>query len=460
MFLALYLLSKASFAQTLQPAPPAETCNDLCDRRTLYDIIFGCVATIFACTWVSVHPNVPPARLGVFKSTSRRLSMMLVAIIAPEIVVAFAARQFIFSRKFAEEFDKIDKSQPDGTDSEMSSTEAHSQNVSALDIETQHQSIPMERRSLLWPQHLFKSSQLAKESEKKLSKAHGFFFAMGGFVSHGGFPITTLDQISGKSDVAKDYRKDIRGLREEEIKDKSKGDALSKGLALFQVLWFITQCLGRQIQHLPITSLEIATIAFAVLNIFIWVLWWNKPLSIDVPVCIGPQDVTRGTLGKTDLFERILSGPLIGDYDSYVPERSTSVPLFWSSSDDEMGEDDHQPVLFEMFLGCVFGGIHCLGWNSDFPSLVESMMWKVAAVFITCLPVACAVFVAAALGNEYLEKKFLEGVAVLWGSLTVIGMPLYIIARVFLLILPLTSLRNLPAGVLRQVDWTVYIPHL
>ncbi|KAJ7592053.1 hypothetical protein C8J56DRAFT_520553 [Mycena floridula] len=242
----------------------------------------------------------------------------------------------------------------------MSSTEAPSQNVSTLNIETQHQSIPMERQSLLRSWHLFGSPPSAKEAgKKKLSKAHGFFFAMGGFVSHGGFPITTLDQISGKSDVAKGYRKDIQRHREEEINDRSKGDALSKGLALFQVLWFITQCIGHQIQHLPITSLEIATIAFAVLNIFIWHLWWNKPLGIDVPVCIGPQDVTGGTLAKTDLEQRIFSGPLLGEYHSYLPEHSTSVPLFWSS---------------------------------DLPSLVESMMWKVAAVFITGFPVAWVVF--------------------------------------------------------------------
>ncbi|KAJ7592049.1 hypothetical protein C8J56DRAFT_1131472 [Mycena floridula] len=102
MLLALYLLSKASFAQTLQPAPPAETCNDLYNCRKLYDIIFGCCATIFACTWVSIHPNVPPPGLGVFKSTFRRLSMMLVAIIVPEVVVFSAARQFMFAWKFAE----------------------------------------------------------------------------------------------------------------------------------------------------------------------------------------------------------------------------------------------------------------------------------------------------------------------------------------------------------------------
>ncbi|KAJ7897947.1 hypothetical protein B0H14DRAFT_2224884, partial [Mycena olivaceomarginata] len=63
----------------------------------------------------------------------------------------------------------------------------------------------------------------------------------------------------------------------------SKGDALSKGMALFQGLWFTLQCLARVHQTLPVTELEAATLAFAVVNIFIWILWWNKPLDVQRP---------------------------------------------------------------------------------------------------------------------------------------------------------------------------------
>ncbi|KAJ7909685.1 hypothetical protein B0H13DRAFT_2013880 [Mycena leptocephala] len=37
---------------------------------------------------------------------------------------------------------------------------------------------------------------------------------------------------------------------------------------------------------------------------------------------------------------------------------------------------------------------------------------------------------------------------------------LYILARLFLITLPFTTLRALPPGVLIDVDWNVYIPHL
>jgi hypothetical protein len=48
-----------------------------------------------------VHPNVPApnqSRLALFW---RRLKMMLIAVIAPEIMVGFAARQFLAARSLS-----------------------------------------------------------------------------------------------------------------------------------------------------------------------------------------------------------------------------------------------------------------------------------------------------------------------------------------------------------------------
>ncbi|KAJ7735146.1 hypothetical protein B0H16DRAFT_1327181, partial [Mycena metata] len=51
--------------------------------------------------------------------------------------------------------------------------------------------------------------------------------------------------------------------------DKSNSDTLSKGVAFLQGLWFVAQCLTRFFQYLPVTQLEVATLAFAVLNVLI-----------------------------------------------------------------------------------------------------------------------------------------------------------------------------------------------
>lgn len=57
----------------------ADSCADINNCRKLFDIIWGCLATIFACSWVSVHPNVPPPDQSQLALLWGRLKMMLIA---------------------------------------------------------------------------------------------------------------------------------------------------------------------------------------------------------------------------------------------------------------------------------------------------------------------------------------------------------------------------------------------
>jgi len=70
----------------------------------------------------------------------------------------------------------------------------------------------------------------------------------------------------------------------EEIKDRSKGDGLLKLIAVLQTLWFITQCIARGVQGLPLTQLELVTLAIVVLNVAASAFWWRKPLGVEEPM--------------------------------------------------------------------------------------------------------------------------------------------------------------------------------
>ncbi|KAJ7228057.1 hypothetical protein C8J57DRAFT_1583568 [Mycena rebaudengoi] len=148
----------------------------------------------------------------------------------------------------------------------------------------------------------------------------------------------------------------------EDMKDKSKGDALSKGVASAQGAWFMTQCLARLAQNLPVSELEIATLAFAVVNVFIWLLWWNKPLDVQRPIVVIPLDDQHpmsplGVSSRYGWMNRLI-GVLNGHYSVYDPAAHTSVPSFWSTSADE--HDKPNFVFFiECLIGTIFGAIHC-----------------------------------------------------------------------------------------------------
>ncbi|KAJ7838787.1 hypothetical protein B0H14DRAFT_3699765 [Mycena olivaceomarginata] len=75
------------------------------NNRTLFSIVSSCLATVFACTWVSVHPNVPRPSQSNLALSWRRFCLMLVAVIAPELMAGFAARQFLDARWFSKKYD-------------------------------------------------------------------------------------------------------------------------------------------------------------------------------------------------------------------------------------------------------------------------------------------------------------------------------------------------------------------
>jgi hypothetical protein len=64
--------------------------------------VWSCLVTILLCTWVSVHPNIPGPDEEWPKITLRRVGIMLAALIAPELVIAWAMRQRLLAHELAD----------------------------------------------------------------------------------------------------------------------------------------------------------------------------------------------------------------------------------------------------------------------------------------------------------------------------------------------------------------------
>ncbi|KAG2131976.1 hypothetical protein BD769DRAFT_597782 [Suillus cothurnatus] len=54
------------------------------NTRTLRDIIWSCAATLFACAWSTNHLNIPGMDKGKFTVFSRRLGIIVIALITPD----------------------------------------------------------------------------------------------------------------------------------------------------------------------------------------------------------------------------------------------------------------------------------------------------------------------------------------------------------------------------------------
>ncbi|KAF8204237.1 hypothetical protein K438DRAFT_1580060 [Mycena galopus ATCC 62051] len=196
-------------------------CNDLHQCRTLWNIIWSCLATIFACIWVSLHMDIIPCT-PPDSPLLRKLRVAVAAIIAPEMVIYWATIQHIAARR-------ITKDNPE------------------------------------------------------LSMTHAFFILMGGFV----------DGDASDKPIPVHRLSNVHSIPKKEIQGRSKADALSKAIVVLQTAWFITQCIARRIRHLPLTTLEIFTAAFAVLCLGQYLLWWNKPLDVRLPFIVTTKADNR-----------------------------------------------------------------------------------------------------------------------------------------------------------------------
>ncbi|KAK3359484.1 hypothetical protein B0T25DRAFT_448037 [Lasiosphaeria hispida] len=112
-------------------------------------------------------------------------------------------------------------------------------------------------------------------------------------------------------------------------------------------------------------------------------------------------------------------------------------------------------------LPAAYGGIHLAAINFQFPTYVESLLWKISSIYImVALPVLFPM--------GYLQREIwyviqdpyddiVEVVYALFGILALLG---YALARSFLVVESFASLRAEPIGVYWTPAWLQMIPHI
>ena len=69
----------------------------------------------------------------------------------------------------------------------------------------------------------------------------------------------------------------------EDIEDKSKADTLAKFIVVLHATWFLVQAVARTVSGLPLTLLEIHTVAHVICTFVIYGLWFQKPYNVNRP---------------------------------------------------------------------------------------------------------------------------------------------------------------------------------
>ena len=304
---------------------------------------------------------------------------------------------------------------------------------------------------------------------------HGFFIIMGGFhlfehnseETSNNHPCISREDDKPlhpleESDLSC-YSKSFTMPTEAEIKDRGKSDWLVRSLIVLQMSWFVMQCIAHGIKHLPVTHLEIVTLAYVAMNFVIYVFWWNKPLNVSRPVRVfrnsgesepsetQPQSISAARISTGETIDKSLDAIFIfiGGQDEDVNlSCEDRVPRFWANS-----TTDNARIANVIMLGA----IHCIAWGFPFPMHKELLIWWVSSVTITAIPIYIPLMISLGTWLQNMNFDIVGNIAYFSFFPAFI---LYIIAQAVTLVLALTSLRELPPGALDTIHWTTFIPHI
>ncbi|KAJ8118281.1 hypothetical protein OPT61_g725 [Boeremia exigua] len=255
--------------------------------RGTIGLIWGCLATIFLCTWNAVHPSVPAVKDGPWRVFWRRVGYMLIALATPE----FASGQAIYER---------------------------------------------------W------AARVVQAKSPRWSLTQCFFLTMGGFVVRSGGETVSLSPEALLQLLDERVLPWPSRSIEPEILDRSKADWVLKSLALLQATWFVTQVIGRAAQGLPTTTLELFALGIIFCALFTYVAWWSKPLDVRGPIFLeleGPLAIRKETYKRVSL----LSPTSVGD-ESRMPVALTVGITIVFGALHLVGWQFHFPTNLEKWL--------------------------------------------------------------------------------------------------------------
>ena len=401
--------------------------------RGTFDIILSCLFVLLTCTWAVLHVNLP-AQTDTFLTTwLRKFRWAVLAVFAPEIVTLFAACQWSSARSSVRSMHELGAS---------------------------HWTI-----------------------------VHGFYADSGGFILHTpDMPPFPVDTRALQYLIENRYL-EVPEIKKDDIQDRSKTDKFAKTVAVVQSGWMIAQCIGRLVQSLDTTPLELVTVAFTVCTVASYFSWMEKPLDIEghsnltittttseilrnagpaarQPYVDTPMDFVGGcgvqqgpgAWGRRQYFKSFggpRSRPLQRIPDDYTPPPRT-VRLAFS----------------QWAISMIHGAIHVAGWKYPFPTLAEQYLWRSGSAALLAIVILWGIVEILAVSPGLNFTIILLGI---WEKTTTskslwrrwaLDLPatlcavLYIIARITLLVQAVVILRSMPCSVYKTVNWTNFIPHV
>ena len=431
------------------------------DGRGTIDILYNCLVTTFLCSWSALFLNIPAEYIGPLAFVAHKLRFMIFAIAFPEMLTGMAAEQWRSACQSVEDFSQLAKRwesasrfcQPFGSDSQ------------------------------------------AKENLNRLKHSpwtmrHAFFADMGGFLLDcpdcRPFPIDAQQLLY----VVENYHLEYPDVEKRTIEDRDKADGFARAITLTQIVWFLVQSLGRTVQHLDLSTIELSTLAFIFCTLNTFFFWRHKPLDVVTPIVLscstpieeiligagkGPQKPYSQTpldFVKPPVSRRSLCAPFWFGVKTVLDwrERSNDLPI--KAFDNSRTTPPRGLAVADLVFAIIFSfsyfGIHLAGWSFVFPSRTEQLLWRISSLtLLGLLVIYLAAVVFGTVMGGWLARTFFDnyeettilGVGSLlprWTAILFHGpvVAAYALARMYIIVEGFVSLRSLSYTAFASVDWS------
>lgn len=377
------------------------------NQRGTITIIWSCLSTILACTWTILHLNVPGHEDSLLIRIRRKAKWMLITILFPE---------FIFSKAICELQMAVDDlysmKQMGNTvcwDVEFSwklkilHGMLHLIRKPFMPGETAYSEFisiaPASRcapkvKTVTHPSVQAFDSGLLQGKRRTWTLTHSYFANMGGFERYKDLEIMPLTANAlVHCCIGKDHDPlPTLSLQKEDIEDKSKADGFVKAVAVAQISWLVLSVIVRAQKRMPISQVEICTVAFAVLAVLTYLANLSKPKDIGTPVrfrvSLDTYNCEASKFTGTPIFHRRMLAP---------SENFNPVGVSRIKNDFVRLEGYIPPMAMNMSIATIiFGGLHCLAWYFHFPTDAELGIWMGTAVASATIPTVALMINAVA----------------------------------------------------------------
>lgn len=382
-------------------------------RRGTFEIIQTCAITVFACTWTIQHLNVPGPNDSKLLRILRSCKWMVINILLPEFILSHAIFERQMATEVMREMTKNDHPHvsvalygwpafKSWAKAKMGRRSDGDQDLEGNTAQEQHQvdGSGRKQQSYIW------------------TLSHAYFANMGGFVrevastglSDGGDPAgkpTEANQgkTSAKStelrmvvvtgmQLARCWNEfEPPGIDEQGIEDKSKSNAFASIVTILQISQLVLSLIARKYYERPFSQIETLTLTLAICGVGTSLMYMDKPKDVTVPIQVhyagkdrklDQQGLTRrGTYMNfsTRTFDGFWS-VLSNDIDEMnLKERvpNDNIPI-------EVSEAGHSVTYVLAFVTAVFGSLHAIAWNFEYPTPVEQLLWRIGTIVSVASP--------------------------------------------------------------------------